>query len=104
MCRQTDAQLGQIEAEFESHRTAQPWVTAGVGRPDTFVQAAKHEPVDALQSCCQQTKYAHAWTARCCTPLRPTGGELMKNLRVVAGGQFQRLRARTFGDDLESTL
>ena len=58
--RQADTQLGQIEAEIEPHRPAQPWIAASVRRPAAFVEAPENDAVDALQARFQQAENPHA--------------------------------------------
>ena len=58
--RKADAQLRQIEAEFEPHRTAQPRIAAGIGRPGAFVEATEHDAIDVLQPGFQQAEDPHA--------------------------------------------
>ena len=102
--RKADAQLRQIETEFEPHRTAQPRIAAGIGRPGAFVEATEHEPVDALQPGFQQAEDAHARIADLGAPLGTPRCEQMEDVRVVGWRQFERVRCRTFRDGFEGAV
>ena len=45
MRRQSDAPLGQIEAELMPHRTAQPRIDARRGRPHAFDKSAENNAI-----------------------------------------------------------
>ena len=90
MRRQADAQLRQIETEFEPHRTAQPRIAAGVGRPGAFIEAAQHNVIRALQPRFQQAKDAYTRIGAFGAPFGAAGTEQAENIRIVDRGKHKR--------------
>ena len=89
MRREADTLLWQIETEFEPHRSAKPWIAAGIGWPGAFVESAKHNPIRALQPCLEQPQDTHTRITAFRAPFSAARAKQMENVRIVRRGKYK---------------
>ena len=87
--RQSDAPLGQIEAEVEPHRPRQPGIAGRLGRPHALDEPAEHDAVDMNEPRLDGAEDVHTRAGPAGAPADAVRNGGFEQIGVIAGGGAQ---------------